>query len=154
MNKKLLLRLAMKLDPASMRKMLVGRPTIDLFNKMTPLAKARLAAGRKLLEMESSAYRSLIDKGLSEGLRDKTLLGVAAGSALGAGSLGWSLAKENPEGKSRLAELLTQLLFMPVEVDRKREEPVDTLEWEAPRQSNNSLSDLYNMAEIIDWGAE
>jgi len=157
MEKHALLRFLMKSNPAMLRKLIVGRPKIELFKQMSPIVKAKLLAGRKLLETEAGAYRKIIELGLREGAKDKALLGAAIGSALGAGSLGWSLAKENPETDSRLAKILTELLFLPEEESKKkskdsplpREEP-------APARSSPqfmSLSDLYNN-DAIDWGSE
>ena len=99
--------------PSILRKIIVGSPSITFFNRMSPLAKMRLAAGRGLLEKELGMYKDFISSDVYKILKDKALVGASAGAALGAGSLGWSLAKEEPETESRLAKLITALLFLP-----------------------------------------
>ena len=115
-------RIGFEKIPGVLRKFFLGRPNINIWGKMSPIAKARLSGGRHLLEKEVGLYKKLSQDKMFNVLKDKALLGAAAGSALGAGSLAWSLAKENPETDSRLARLLTALLFVPEgEMDQIRE---------------------------------
>lgn len=124
--------------PSILRKVIIGSPSIKFFNKMSPLTKMRLSAGRGLLEKELGMYKDFIGSDVYKVLKDKALIGASAGAALGAGSLGWSLAKEEPETESRLAKLITALLFLP-------EDERDIL---APRTTNETSALTHAISEM------
>ena len=152
MDKNASLRLLMKVNPSLVRKLIMGRPAIKLFSKMSPLVKAKLTGGRKLLEAEKDLYKKIISMGVRKGLQDKALIGAAAGSALGAGSLGWALAKENPETDSRLAKLLTAFLFEPEGKQEQADQQDSSQEQESIELPQIDLPGFFNSNEI-NWEA-
>lgn len=97
--------------PSQLISRLLGSPQIPLSGNMGLLHRIRLNLERNALQ-GSTDVMSLLAKELATPKGKQALLAaIAAGGALGGGSLAWTLSKNSPQGPSRLANALERALF-------------------------------------------
>ncbi len=101
----------MATPPSKLIARLLGEPSIPLAGNIGMLDRLRLNLERHALRRGTDVM-TLIAKELATPRGKRALLAaIAAGGALGGGSLAWTLAKNSPQGPSRLANALERALF-------------------------------------------
>jgi len=90
---------------------ILGHPSIPLTGNIGLLHRLRLNLERTGLRGSSDLFAAL-SKALATPTGQRAMMAaIASGSALGAGSLAWALAKNSPQGPSRLANAIENALF-------------------------------------------
>lgn len=109
-------------NPSQIIARLLGDPSLPMTGSIGLLHRLRLNLERHALR-GSTDVMSLLAKELAMPRgRQALLAAIAAGGALGGGSLAWTLAKNSPQGPSRLANALERALFDSQPTDNEQPE--------------------------------